>query len=374
MTDQPVTGLVLGLASNPPFAFPVNFAPTAATPFVSLTNAFSLASGSVSPTSVAHGYKDSYLQSYNFNIQHKLGSSVGLMAGYFGSKGTDLNIARNYNQFINGVRPYPALAADSPIDPGMRLSNITVYESVGNSEYNGLWLRASKSISRGVTFETSYTFSRSIDYNSRNVEGVTVQNSYNIRGDRGLSDFDVRHRWVFSGVYSPLFGQGRWAGGWEFAVIAQVQSGNPTNFFTTNTTLTGNETIRPSVTGPVQTGYSPATNGNATAVTYIQNPGVFFNQGNAFGNLGRNVVIGPGFVNLDLSLVKNTKFGERVTWQVRADAFDVLNHANLQNYAPGQLPGMIFGSLTFGLLTGTRFPPGDEGSSRQLQLAMKLMF
>jgi hypothetical protein len=296
------------------------------------------------------------------------------MVGYFGSKGTDLNIARNYNQFVNEVRPFPALSASSPIDPGMRLSNITVYESDGNSNYNGLWVRATKSISHGVTFETSYTFSRSIDYNSRNVEGVVVQNSNDIRGDRGLSDFDVRHRFVFSGVYSPLFGHGRWGGGWEFAVIAQAQSGNPTNFFTTNTTLTGNENIRPSVTGPVNTGYSPATNGAATNVTYIQNPGVFFNQGNAFGNLGRNTVIGPGFVNLDVALVKNTKFSERLTWQIRADCFDVLNQANFQNYAPTGLPGMVFGTPTFGLLTGTRFPPGDEGSSRQFQLAMKLMF
>jgi hypothetical protein len=374
MSDQPVTGLVTGLASNPPFAFPVSFVPSTTTPFVSLTNGFSAASGSVSPTSVAHNYKDSYLQSYNFNIQQQLAHSVGVMVGYFGSKGTDLNIARNYNQFINGVRPFPALSASSPIDPGMRLSNITVYEGVGNSNYSGLWARATKSISHGLTFETSYTWSHSIDYNSRNVEGVVVQNSYNLRGDRGSSDFDVRHRWVFSGVYSPLFRQNHWGAGWEFAVIAQAQTGNPTNFFTTNTTLTGNQNIRPSVTGPVQTGYSPAPNGNATNVLYIQNPGVFVNQGNAFGNLGRNVVTGPGFVNVDVSLVKNTKFGERLVWQVRADAFDVFNRTNFQNYAPVGLPGMVVGTPTFGLLTGTRFPPGDVGSSRQLQLAMKLIF
>jgi transketolase len=66
--------------------------------------------------------------------------------------------------------------------------------------------------------------------------------------------------------------------------------------------------------------------------------------------------------------VKNTKIFERLTWQIRADAFDMLNHANM-----GQ-PGTTVGSATFGLLTNTRFPPGDSGSSRQLQLAMKLIF
>ncbi len=257
----------------------------------------------------------------------------------------------------------------------MRLSNITAYESGGNSSYNGLWVRATKSVSHGLTFETSYTFSKSIDYNSRNVQGVVVQDSNNIRNDRGLSDFDVRHRFVFSGVYAPTFGHTKLSEGWQFAVIAQAQTGNPTNFFTTNNTLTGNQNIRPSVTGPIITGFSPATNGNATAVTFIQNPGVFFNQGNAFGNLGRNVVEGPSFVNVDVSLVKNTRFGERLTWQIRADAFNVFNQANLQNYAPvGPATGMVLGSPTFGLLTGTRFPPGDSGSSRQFQLAMKLMF
>jgi hypothetical protein len=95
---------------------------------------------------------------------------------------------------------------------------------------------------------------------------------------------------------------------------------------------------------------------------------VFVNPGNAFGNLGRNVVIGPGFSDLDFSLVKDTKITERVTWEVRADAFDLFNVHNF-----GQ-PGSVLNTATFGLITNTRFPPGDSGSSRQLQIAMKLMF
>ena len=119
-------------------------------------------------------------------------------------------------------------------------------------------------------------------------------------------------------------------------------------------------------------------------MTYIQNPGVFYcgvpgNQnctgapGNAFGNLGRNVVIGPGFANVDFALVKNTKITERLTWQIRADAFDLLNHPNFTQ--PGaSATNDSLGSATFTLLTGTRNPPGDSGSSRQLQLSMKLIF
>ncbi len=362
--DQPNNGLVTGLASNPPFAFPVSSTSASLT----LQNAYGVAGGSVSPVSVAHNYKDAYIQSWNFNIQQQFANNFGLMVGYFGNKGTDLNIARNYNQFVNGVRPYRALSAASAFDPGMPLGNITVYESDSNSSYNALWLTAKKQFSKGLQFNTSYTWSKSIDENSRDIQGVVIQDSNNIRGDRGLSDFDARNRFVFSGVYNLPFHGNRLVEGWEFTIIEQVQSGNPINFHTTNSAFTGNANLRPNVTGPVITGYSPATNRNASYVTYIQDPGVFKNQGSAFGNLGRNVIIGPGFSNLDLAMVKNTKITERLTWQVRADAFDLLNQANF-----GQ-PGSTLGSSTLGLITGTRFPPGDSGSSRQLQLAMKLMF
>jgi hypothetical protein len=367
-TDQPKTSLVAGLASNPPNAFPVSFSPTPATPFVTFSNAFALAGGSVSPTSIARNYKDAYVQSWNFNIQQQLSSSLSVMAGYFANKGTDLNIGRNYNQFIGGARPYPALSANSPIFPGRPLANITVYESGGNSTYNALWLTATKRMAKGLQFNTSYTWSKSIDYNSRNVQGVAVQDSYNLRGDRGLSDYDARHRLVLNGLYNLPFHGNRLVEGWELATILTLQSGNPVTFFTSNRSLTGSGNIRASATGPVQVGYSPAPNGNATYVAYVQNPTVFYDQGNAFGNVGRNVVIGPGFSNLDFAIIKNVKLREHLTWQVRGDAFDILNHANL-----GQ-PGGTVGTSTFGQITNTRWPTGDSGSSRQLQVAMKLTF
>jgi len=81
------------------------------------------------------------------------------------------------------------------------------------------------------------------------------------------------------------------------------------------------------------------------------------------------LIIGPGFSNLDFALVKNTHITERLSWQVRADAFDLLNQTNFTQ------PVSTVGSSTLGLITsGTRFPAGDGGTSRQLQLAMKLIF
>jgi hypothetical protein len=372
MTDQPITGIVTALATNPPFAFPVSFAPSTATPFVTFANAFTAAGGTVAPRSIAGDYKDSYVQSYNFNIQQQLAGDFGVMVGYFGSKGTDLNLIRNYNQPINGVKPYPTLSASSAIFPGRPLSTILVQESDGNSNYNALWLTVIKRFAHGLQFNGSYTWSKSIDYNSRNNNATSTflaQDSYNIRNDRGLSDYDARHRFVLSGIYDLPFKGNRALEGWELSTIVQLQTGNPINFHTTNATLTGiSGEVRPSVTGPVQTGFTPATNFAATAVTYIQNPSVFV-AGTGFGNLGRNVVIGPGFANVDFALVKNTKITEKLTWQIRADAFDLLNATNFTQ------PVSTIGSATTGLITGgTRFPAGDSGSARQLQLAMKLIF
>jgi len=369
MTDQPTLGLVTALAANPPYAFPVSFSPTTALPFVTLANALSVAGGSVAPVSVAHSYKDAYVSQWNLNVQQQLGGDFALMVGYFGSKGTNLNIERNYNQFVNGARPYRALASNSPIDPGMPLANVLVYESVGNSSYNGLWVTATKRFAQGLQFNASYTLAKSIDDNSRNVQGLVLQDSNNVRGDRGLSDFDARNRIVISGVYELPFKGNRLKEGWEVSLIEQSQSGNPINFHTSNAAFTGSALLRPSITGPVETGFSPATNSAAGSVTYVQNPSVFFNPGNAFGNLGRNTVIGPGFSNLDFAVVKNTRITERIKWQVRADFLDLLNQVNFTQ------PVSVFGSSTFGLITGgTRFPAGDFGSSRQIQLAMKLLF
>ena len=248
-------------------------------------------------------------------------------------------------------------------------------DSGGNSNYNALWVTGTKRFSKGLQLSTSYTFSKSIDYNSRNNQGLSVQDSYNIRGDRGLSDFDARHRWVLNGIYDLPFKGNRLVAGWSISTIVQVQTGNPMNFRTTNTGPTGQATQRPNVAGPIPTGFFPAPSGNAAQIGYIQNPGNYLlNPGNAFGNIGRNVVIGPGFSNWDFALVKNTKITERVTWQIRVDAFDLLNHPNFTQPAlNGAYP--LAATTTVGVITGgTRFPAGDSGSSRQLQLATKLMF
>jgi hypothetical protein len=90
-----------------------------------------------------------------------------------------------------------------------------------------------------------------------------------------------------------------------------------------------------------------------------------------FGNLARNSILGPDFKNADVSLAKVTKITERLNTEFRAEVFDLFNHPNFGN--PISLTAQP-GSTSFGLIQGTRNPTGDAGSSRQIQLSLKLLF
>jgi hypothetical protein len=281
------------------------------------------------------------------------------MAGYFGSKGTHLVIRRNMNQPFNSVRPYAALSTTSAIMPGQPVGNITRVEGTGNSSYNALWVTVNQEMTQGLQFNASYTLSKSLDYNSLSSAGVVVQDSNNLRGDRGLSDFDARHRFVLRSIYELPFKRNRLVRGWQLSAIFQMQSGNPVNIVTSNSGLTGVvNTVRPDLTGSIRM---------IGRADQWFDPSVFTPVGQ-FGNLGRNVVIGPGFSNTDLALTRTIAIDESVRVQFRTEVFNLLNHPNL-----GQ-PGNLVASPNFSRITSTRFPTGESGSSRQLQFALKLLF
>jgi hypothetical protein len=248
-------------------------------------------------------------------------------------------------------------------------------------------------LSHGLQLISSYTYSKSIDDNSLNSQGTILQNSLDVANGRGLSDFDARHRFVVSGFYELPFHGNRLVSGWEVGTIVQAQSGNPLNVttgisnFTGTTALTAGGGLRPDLLMPVGTTGNPAqwftnnlvctpfTQAGITQPLCSATPNAGFAlplgaspAGDHFGNLGRNVFTGPGFVNTDLSLVKNTKLTERMHLQFRTEAFDVFNHPNFGN------PNLNPQSSSFGRITSTRFPTGDFGSARQLQVSLKLQF
>ena len=354
IVSEPITNVVVGTAGNPPLADPLTY-----TGAFSLANAINFAQAAgLAPATVAHGFDNPHLETWNFNVQSELSPSLAVMAGYVGSKGTHLTLTRNINQPVNGLRPFPVVSSSSEILPDTQLGNITQTESTGNSSYNALWLSATRRLSHGLLIDASYTWSKSLDYNSLSSQGVVVQDSYNLRGDRGLSDYNVPQRFAANAIYALPFHGNLLTDGWQVAAIVQLQGGNPVNVVTTSTITGVTGTVRPNVTGPI---------------TILGSPDRWFDTSvfapvTGFGNLGRNLVIGPGFNNTDFSVMKKMKLGEKIRTEFRGEVFDLLNHPNF-----GQ-PGNVVGSPAFGRITNTRFPTGELGSSRQVQLGLKLTF
>jgi hypothetical protein len=302
-------------------------------------------------------------------------------------KATHLQLTQNINQpFVTGgiygsTKPFPSLPLTSsvippqcqPPNPVCPFGTINQVNSGGNSNYNALWATVNKHFSHGLQILGSYTFSKSLDYNSLSTgESYIIQNAYNPRGDYGPSEFDARHRFVLSGFYELPFKANRLVAGWQLGIVTQAQSGNPIN----PTLAIGpgpgiSLTVRPDLKGPVQTTGNPSQWFVSKAV--FASPCVAAVPPATLptchpGTLGRNAITGPKFVNTDFSVTKNTKITERFTLQFRSEMFDVLNHPNFGN------PVLTVTSGSFGRITSTRFPTGDFGSSRQIQFALKLLF
>ncbi|PYR58411.1 MAG: hypothetical protein DMF91_17285 [Acidobacteria bacterium] len=375
MINQGNTGGVTGTTANPPLATPLNV-----TGNVRLDSALATAAASgLAPNTINTNIQPGRLQTWNVNVEREIGP-LGVMVGYFGSYGDRLSIPLNINQFVNGVRPFARLSASSPIQPGASLGNITERESFGYSHYKGLWITANHRMMHGLQFSSSYTLSKSTDTNSFDGTFVT-QDSTNIAGSEGLSDFDVRHRFSVNGTYELPFHGNRLKEGWQVVVVTQLQSGGPLNVVTNINTFTGvNNSLRPDLVGdPAILGSvnqwfnnsvcDPRIAGSCTASSVFALPvsasGVFH-----FGNLGRNAIVGPAFSDTDLSIIKNVRLAGQARVQLRVEAFNVFNQANFGQ--PGRIATV--GSSSFGVITNTRFPTGDSGSARQVQFAMKFLF
>jgi len=379
MTQDPTTNIVTGLSSNPLFAVPLSLG--SASSSITLENPFPAGTGiSLGPSAINSNFDDMYAQDWNLTIQRQITSNLGIEVAYVGLKATHLQLTQNINQpFVTGgvygsTRPFPTLPLTSPVIPAQcaapnpicPIGNFNQVNSVGNSNYNALWATVNKHFSRGLEFSASYTFSKSLDYNSLSTgESLIIQNAYNPRGDYGRSEFDARHRFVLSGFYELPFRANRLVSGWQLGIITQAQSGNPIN----PTIAIGpgpgiSLTVRPDLTGAVQTTGDPAQ--------WFANKAVFVLPCVAGvchpGTLGRDAITGPNFLNTDFSVRKNTKITERLTLQFRTEMFDVFNHPNFGN------PVLNVASASFGRIQSTRFPTGDFGSARQIQFALKLLF
>jgi len=416
LTQAPTTNVLTGLSGNPPFAVPESIT----SGVISLeAPAANIVGISLGPTAVAPNFKDMYAQDWNLGVERQVTPSLGITVSYVGTKGTHEQLVQNVNQplvtngFYGAVHPYLTLPSNSPVLPEQcappfnpcTFGTISVVNSIGNSNYNALWATVNKHFSRGFEFLASYTYSKSYDYNSLSTgETLPLQNAYDPRADYGPSEFDVRNRFVLSGFYQLPFKSNRLVSGWQFGIVEQVQSGspldptltinpgvnvtvrpdklapshgtgNPTQFFSNaivcepfNGTPTGKAPALPPCASTPAAAFAVPCTFSATPTTpgggtYPIVPGTCHP-----GSMQRDSIVGPDFLNTDFNVIKNTKITERVNLQFRTDIFDMFNHPNFGN------PVLTVNSPSFGLITSTRFPTGDFGSSRQIQFSLKLTF
>jgi hypothetical protein len=346
-------------------------------PFVSATSV----PGSL-PFAVSNdqNLKDTYIQQWNLNIQRKLPANVVLDVGYVGSKGTRLIVTYpDLNIPLQIVDPAtPGLAPLNARRPDQLFQRaVTGDKSIGNSIYHALQVKAERRLSRGLTFLTAYTWSKSIsgpsDIGGQVGGGFyigTPQDPYNMRGDRAVSGFDVTQRFVQTILYDvPLFhglhGAGKYLlDGWQVSTIMTAQSGFPSPV-TSNLATTGSGiTTRPDVV------YGQQPNLPADQRTWQRwfNPAAFAQaRAGHYGTSPRTDAIRlPGLWNFDFSATKSFRIKERGAFEFRAELFNLFNQYN----PDPQTVDTNLNSKTFGSIGG-----GVQGiTTRVIQLGGKFRF
>lgn len=351
---------------NPPFVIPTVLV---GQPFG--TRASPAAGLPSSVKAVDPGFSTSYGQFYNINIQRELDADTVLQIAYVGSRAVHLDrlSAPNFGDGFLGVRPNPSFATINFID------------DAASSSYNSLQLKAERRLAKGLGFQVSYTWSKSIDTASGTSQNVgsplgIVTNfpmdQFNLRSNRGPSDFDIRHSVVINYIYQLPFGPRRALGngatgiagklleGWAISGIINMRSGQHFNIFTgTDTNGDGVLSDRATIVGDVSAlrsaGDDPTVWFNASLVGTMA-------RDDLTGTSGRNIASGPSLQNIDVAVHKNTSIGERYRIEFRTQFFNVLNHTNFS------LPDNNISSPIFGRILSTSTP------SRQIQFALKFHF
>jgi hypothetical protein len=326
-----------------------------------------------------------YIEQWSGSVEKSLGAETTLEIGYLGSHGVHLQ----RSHLINNAAPGPgAIGPRRPFKtlsflPGMVLppdiivasttfpvSGINLLENSAQSWYEAGYVNVRRRFAHGWTFLANYTFAKNLsdapDFRSPMFESAAPQNNSDLAAEKGLA-CDIRHRFALSAVYNlPAFGKSGFAHAvtkdWRISTIFQAQSGFPFTISvfgdTANAgTLLGENPIRANYTG--QPVYGPGTH---TAASWF-NPAAFATPpAFTFGNVGRNTLYGPGRQTLDLALQREFAFTERVTFQIRVEAFNALNHTNLGT------PNRFVNTPQFGTITEAATPP------REIQFGARLSF
>ncbi len=316
-----------------------------------------------------HDFRTPYIQQYSLGIQNEFANNWMLDVSYVGSAGRKLFRLVDLNQAIG-----PVAFAPGPLSPG--LSSLAVQgfgvhalQSSANSSYNSLQVGLTKRFSSGLQFLAAYTYSHSLDDYSGDPSGTSdisvVPGNEVVLHNHASSDFDRRHRLVFSGIYDlPKLYKGdshfvrQAVNGWELASILTLQSGTPFSVLT-------NENAFVQARADSVAGCNPALSGNVESRL-----GKYFNTScftaatavGDFGNTGRNILRGPNQRNVDISMIKYFPITERTKLEFRAEFFNAFNTVSFAN------PVNILASANVGQIVATTTGP------RVIQFAVKFNF
>jgi len=334
-------------------------------PFLALAKAVG-----TTPRGLQRDRRDLYSSQWGLSIQQQLPASFVGQIGYVGSSASKVTTRNHVNNLdpVTKVRPLPTFG------------RVEEKRNDGNSNFNALQLSLHRRAARGLMWGTEYMWSHSINDNSiGGGEGSNPQIAICRACDRGNSGQDIRHTITSNWMYELPFGPGqsyltsgpasRILGGWEMSGIWTARTGRMLTIGISRSTAdvpdgnTSNQ--RPNIVPGVS--IYPA--GGPTFAQWF-NPAAFaIPARGVWGNAGRAIATGPGLVQVDWALQKRTAVAEGKSIVFRIEAFNLFNRIQAAN------PGTTFTSpASFGFVTSGLNRTIGTGTSRQLQLALRLNF
>jgi hypothetical protein len=322
-------------------------------------------------------YRRGYFQSFNFTIQRDIGGGFNLQSAYVGTRA----IRQTARPNINYAYPGGATAGRVLAVKWGRTADVTMYTPFSTSNYNGWQNQLTRRFAHGGMLGVTYTYAKALSFADNNDSGLTWNIPEMWDRNRAPASFDRTHNFQLYGVYTLPFGKGqKYAGqglagyvigNWQLNGIFSSMTGTPFTVGSAATSLNapGNtqtaDQVLPEVKklGGVGRGNSFFDPYAFAAVTDVR-----------FGNTGRNILRGPGIVNIDASIFRDFPIGERFKLQFRAESFNLTNTPAFNN------PGATVSSTTrnaAGVITnlnGFTEITGAALTERQFRFALKFTF
>jgi outer membrane receptor protein involved in Fe transport len=343
----------------------------------------------VSIYSVDRNFKTPYTELFGLNVEQSLGRSWIVNVGYAGSASRHNLVLQDINQsalgaddnttMVNGPNPGTSFPYQQSTRPYFstfpNFGIINQLNSAATASFNALQVTVRTSSWHGLTGQFAYAWSHNLDDSS--VFNNLPQNSFNLRGDWGNANNDIRNHfsaYLRYAIPAPAWGPRALTHGWEVNGILKFQGGQPVNIYSgSDNSGTSEFEDRATITGPPLN-----SNRSVQQHSYAQylNPNSFAPPTyGTYGNMSRDQVIGPGFSDVDLSLIKNTPiFKERVTAQFRVEMFNVFNRINLAQPINNLGYGSLFGQSTSTIGVSYGAPGIGSGEPYNTQLALKIIF